>query len=63
MDVSGDHQLDVLHSVYKQRLTMDGQPITEQEPEPIQMGPVEESQAANETEVVVDKAPVDACGR
>lgn len=29
MDVSGDHQLDVLHSVYKTRLSMDGNPISE----------------------------------
>ncbi len=29
MDVSGDHQLDVLHSVYKTRLSLDGQPISE----------------------------------
>ena len=29
MDVSGDHQLDVLHSVYKTRLSLEGQPISE----------------------------------
>ena len=29
MDVSGEHQLDVLHSVYKQRLGNDGVPIEE----------------------------------
>ncbi len=27
MDVSGEHHLDVLHSVYKTRLSEDGQPI------------------------------------
>ena len=37
MDVSGEHQLDVLHSVYKQRLTPDGQPINEK-PEEIKLG-------------------------
>lgn len=29
MDVSGEHQLDVLHSVFKQRLGLDGFPIEE----------------------------------
>ena len=29
MDVSGEHQLDVLHSVYKQRLGLDGTPVEE----------------------------------
>lgn len=29
MDVSGEHQLDVLHSMSKQRLTFDGKEITE----------------------------------
>lgn len=37
MDVSGEHQLDVLHSIYKQRLTPEGQPINEQ-PEEIKLG-------------------------
>ena len=37
MDVSGEHQLDVLHSIYKQRLSPDGQPINE-EPEQIKLG-------------------------
>ena len=36
MDVSGDHQLDVLHSVYKQRLSVEGTPINE-EPEQYQL--------------------------
>lgn len=29
MDVSGEHQLDVLHSMSKQRLTFDGKEVTE----------------------------------
>ena len=29
MDVSGEHQLDVLHSMSKQRLTFDGNEVTE----------------------------------
>ena len=37
MDVSGEHQLDVLHSIYKQRLTPEGQAINEQ-PEEIKLG-------------------------
>ena len=37
MDVSGEHQLDILHSVFKQRLSLDGSPI-EEEPEQYQMG-------------------------
>ena len=37
MDVSGEHQLDVLHSIYKQRLTPEGQPINEK-PEEIKLG-------------------------
>ena len=37
MDVSEEHQLDVLHSIYKQRLSPDGQPINE-EPEEIKLG-------------------------
>jgi hypothetical protein len=30
MDVSGEHHLDVEHTMYKQRLTLDGEPINEQ---------------------------------
>ncbi len=41
MDVSGEHQLDVAHSVLKQRLTLDGKPI-EEEPEEYQIGGEEE---------------------
>ena len=37
MDVSGEHQLDVLHSVFKQRLGLDGAPI-EEVAEQYQMG-------------------------
>ena len=37
MDVSGEHQLDVLHSVFKQRLGLDGLPI-EEVAEQYQMG-------------------------
>ena len=37
MDVSGEHQLDVLHSIYKQRLSPEGQPINEI-PEEIKLG-------------------------
>ena len=37
MDVSGEHQLDILHSVYKQRLRLDGT-LIEEEAEQYQMG-------------------------
>ena len=37
MDVSGEHQLDVLHSIYKQRLSPEGEPINEK-PEEIKLG-------------------------
>lgn len=37
MDVSGEHHLDVDHSVFKQRLTLEGEPIPE-EPEQYQIG-------------------------
>lgn len=30
MDISGEHHLDVLHSVYKIRLSADGTPIQEE---------------------------------
>lgn len=30
MDISGEHHLDVLHSVYKTRLSENGQPIQEE---------------------------------
>lgn len=30
MDISGEHHLDVLHSVYKTRLSENGQPIHEE---------------------------------
>lgn len=30
MDVSGEHHLDVFHSVFKTRLSVDGQPIQEE---------------------------------
>ena len=62
MDVSGEHQLDVLHSVYKQRLTVDGQPITEEEPQPVEMGAEKEGNVTTPTDapVVVKE---EACGR
>ena len=52
MDVSGEHHLDVLHSVYKTRLSEDGQPIHE-ETEQYELGAskegeVEEGEVGNE---------------
>lgn len=41
MDVSGEHQLDVLHSVFKVRLTEDGHPIQE-EAQQYELGKTEE---------------------
>ncbi|KAL5493242.1 hypothetical protein EMCRGX_G014389 [Ephydatia muelleri] len=38
MDVSGDHQLDILHSVFKKRLSMDGKLIPEQKEEQYHIG-------------------------
>ncbi len=64
MDVSGDHQLDVLHSVFKQRLTMEGEPIKEEAPQPVEMGAGLEG---NETTPTDTSAPVvakkDICER
>lgn len=73
MDVSGEHQLDVLHSIYKQRLSPEGQPINE-EPEEIKLGTEhkeEEGENKKEEEKpkqeqqkkeVVKKEP-ESCGR
>ena len=61
MDVSGEHQLDVLHSVFKQRLTTDGQPITEEEPQPVAMGVGGNETTPTETAPVVVKD--DVCER
>ncbi len=65
MDVSGEHQLDVLHSVYKVRLTEDGQPIQE-EVHQYDLGSKEEEeggkQEGNEAKEVVKKKE-DKCGR
>lgn len=32
MDISGEHQLDVSHNIYKKRLSPDGQPMVEAPP-------------------------------
>lgn len=65
MDVSGDHQLDVLHSVFKQRLTVDGVPIKEEAPQPVEMGAGLESNETTPTDK--EEAPVvvkdDICKR
>lgn len=49
MDISGEHHLDVLHSVYKTRLAEDGQPIQE-DTEQYELGASKEDE-----EGVVDK--------
>ena len=63
MDVSGEHQLDVLHSVFKQRLGLDGVPI-EDEPEQYQMGGEEGGEEGGERvgEVAVAGEKTE-CGR
>ena len=63
MDVSGEHQLDVLHSVFKQRLGLDGRPI-EESAEVYQMGGEEGGEDGKEREGQVGVAPVkEGCGR
>ena len=57
MDVSGEHQLDIAHSVFKQRMTLDGKYI-EEEPEQYQV--VGEEEEEDETAVAVNK---EKCGR
>ena len=47
MDVSGAHQLDVLHSVFKTRLSPDGQPIHE-ETQKIELGTGKEEEKEGE---------------
>ena len=47
MDVSGEHQLDVLHSIYKQRLSPQGEPINEK-PEEIKLGAEHEGEGEGE---------------
>ena len=49
MDVSGEHHLDVDHSVFKQRLTLEGEPIPE-EPEQYQIGAGNEEEGENNGE-------------
>ena len=65
MDISGEHHLDVLHSVYKVRLTENGQPIHE-EAEQYNLGAgkeeEEEEKAKDKKEAVVKKEE-DKCGR
>ena len=69
MDVSGEHHLDVLHSVFKVRLTHDGQPIHE-EAEQYQLGESkeeDEDEKVNEEEAKKikekEEKEVDKCGR
>ena len=63
MDVSGEHQLDVLHSVFKQRLGLDGVPI-EDVAEQYQMGGGEGGEEGREKvgEVIVAQE-MKECGR
>ena len=49
MDVSGEHHLDVDHSVFKQRLTLEGEFIAE-EPEQYQIGAGHEEDGEEEEE-------------
>lgn len=71
MDVSGEHHLDVLHSVYKTRLSENGQPVQE-ETEQYELGaPKEEAEegVGDKTEekvipkVVKTDEKADKCGR
>ncbi len=69
MDVSGEHQLDVAHSVFKQRLTLEGKHI-EEEPVEYQIGEEaeeeEEGVGKREGEKEGEKAVVGTekkCGR
>ena len=64
MDVSGEHQLDVLHSVFKQRLGLDGEPI-EETVEKYQMGGEGEEggEKGREGEGQVAVATKGECGR
>ena len=64
MDVSGEHQLDVLHSVFKRRLGTDGKPI-EETVEQYQMGGEGEEggEEGREGEGQVAVAGEKECGR
>lgn len=66
MDVSGEHHLDVLHSVYKTRLSEDGQPIHE-DTEQYELGASKEDEGEEGEEVAKDvKSDADdegKCGR
>ena len=65
MDVSGEHQLDVLHSVFKVRLTEDGRPI-EEATQQYDLGAKEEEPKEEDSNAVVKKMlnkPQDKCGR
>lgn len=57
MDVSGEHQLDIAHSVLKHRLSLNGSPI-EEEPEQYQLGGERE-----EGEEEGEEKGGDKCGR
>lgn len=68
MDISGEHHLDVLHSVFKVRLSDDGQPIHE-EAEEYQLGvPKEEEEGGKgegmlKEETVLKDAKEEKCER
>ena len=63
MDVSGEHQLDVLHSVFKQRLATDGQPIEEPVEQYQMAGGEEGGEEGKEGEGQVAVAEEKKCGR
>lgn len=68
MDISGEHHLDVLHSVYKTRLSEDGQPIHE-DTEQYDVGESKDEEEGKPDNKVMPKAVKteekhgDECGR
>ena len=65
MDVSGDHQLDILHSVFKKRLSMDGKLIPEQKEEQYHIGAEAKlnGTANTTTTEVATESTENKCGR
>lgn len=62
MDVSGEHQLDVLHSMFKQRLTLEGAPIIDEPPTKAVLAS-EDDQFDEAVGVVLNSTAQAQCGR
>ena len=63
MDVSGDHQLDILHSVFKKRLSQDGKLVPEQQEEQYHVGKEENHTTTINTTEISEGKETNKCGR